>query len=138
MAEHYKSRFSGAQIDEAVARVLYGTGAEYGHLILECSPSSKINLNDVLALNRYSIAYYKNSYDDTSTITPIILDVTRVSETTIEQRYSIGDVLVHRYYDAVTATFSDWDMCDIMASNLISVNANEVITVKQPTLVLEK
>lgn len=138
MAKHFNSEFSGAQIDEAVRKVLHGTGAEYGHIILDCSESSKINLNDVIAVNTYSIAYYTNSYDDSSTITPIVLTVTKINDVTLEQRYSIGDMWVHRYFDAVTATFSDWDQCDMMASNLVSVESDELITVKQPTLVFRK
>lgn len=138
MAGHYNSKFSGAQIDEAVEKVLFGTGVENGLIVLECSESSKINLNDVTALKTYSIAYYTNSYDDNSNLSPIILTVTKVDDGILEQRYPIGDISVHRFFNSASATFSDWEICENMASNLISVYGNTKVTVKQPTLVLRK
>lgn len=134
----YKSKFSGAQIDEAVDRVLNGTTDLYGHIILECTESSKINLDDVLSPNTYTIAYYLNSYNDNSTVTPIVLTVTKLDAGTVEQRYSYGDGEVQRFYTSSTGTWSDWKIRDVISTNILSINSDEEVKVTQPTLVIRK
>lgn len=134
----YLSKFSGAQFDEAIQKVLFGTGVDYGHIILECSESTKINLNDVTSPNTYSIAYYMNSYDDNSVVSPIVLTVTKINDGILEQRYQYGDNQVQRFYNSASSTWSDWNMCEAMASNFVSVNKDDAIEVKQPTLVFRK
>lgn len=134
----FVSRFSGAQHDEAIQKILFGTGVEYGHIILECTEATKINLNDVMSPNTYSIAYYTNSYDDTSTVTPIVLYVTKIDDGTLEQRYRYGNDQVYRTYTIASDSWSDWDICEATSSNLISVENDEQIEVSQPTLLFRK
>lgn len=131
MGAKYFSKFTGAEIDTAIACALR-ISKETAFSVIDSSYGSEVNLNSLKTPGVFIIHYYENSADDTKSSEPIVLKVNHVTDTSIEQEYVLNGQVYHRYYIGVTKKWTTWTT----ANGIISVDASETVVVGKPTMVL--
>ena len=131
MSSKYFSKFTGAEIDIAIAHALK-LSKDTTISIVESAYGSEVDLNDLKNPGVYIVHFYENSVDDARSSEPIILKVNHVTDTSIEQVYVLNGQTYHRYYIGVTDKWTTWST----SNDIISVDASKTVIVGKSTLVL--
>lgn len=126
----YRSKFSGFDMDRGIEYALKMMEEGEQIIPIESTFDSKVDLNMVLAPGKYSVRYYKNSYDDTSDIL-IILTVAEFEDILIQKYEYLGEVVQRKY----TISKKEWGSWDYVRDFAIVEGMDEQIQVSKSTLV---
>lgn len=106
MAGIYKSRYSGAEIDQAIKNALTFDPAQNGWERLASGVNYPININDLIATGNYIMDYFINGPEAVKDISPINVSIIEVNNTLV-QFIMILDNVYYRIYDENDNTYPD-------------------------------
>lgn len=106
MAGIYKSRYSGAEIDQAIKNALTFDPAQNGWERLASGASYPININDLIATGNYIMDYFINGPEALKDISPINVSIIEVNNTLV-QFILVLDNVYYRTYDENDNAYPD-------------------------------